>query len=263
MKAHRLLLCTLALATTVQAQTTDTVFPDGFEALQVVRIDDLALRDPHLYVSFIGCSDQTATLNSQLLSELNGDADSDGLLDNNPLLLFRPLDTGTGAGLAQAVDGECTAPVAGTSCSAATPPAPFQYAGQELGTCLAPLPGTVNNTYSPAISAPAGPCFVAAAGAAGAGLPLPVPLLDSRLAASRRDNPTSGLRDGLLYGFLPESVADTLIIDVPLIGPRPLSSLLPGGSGACASHDDRDTHEGASGWWMYFSFAASTVPFSE
>lgn len=263
MKPRMLLLCSLGLAGHATAQGVDVVFPDGFERLQTFRMDQLALRDPHLYVFFITCADVTATLNTQLLSELNGDADSDGVLDYSPLLLFRPLDTNTTAGLAHAVNGECSAPAGTTSCSAGTPPAPFQYLGQNLGTCLAPISGTTHPSYSPAIVTPAGPCFAAETATAGAGLPLPVPLADARIAASRRDNPTPGLRDGLLYGFLPESAADAIVIDVPLVGQRPLSSLLPGGTGACAAHDDRDIHNGENGWWMYFNFAASEVPLSE
>lgn len=263
MKLRMLMVCSMGLTSQAMAQIGDALFPDGFERLQTVRMDQLALRDPHLYVSFITCSDATSTLNAQLLSQLNGDADSDGTLDYSPLLLFRPLDTNTGAGLGHTVNGDCTAPAGSTTCSASTAPAPFQYQGQDIGTCLTPIPGTTNPSYSPAIVTPAGPCFAAATAQAGAGLPLPVPLIDARIGASRRDNPTPGLRDGLLYGFLTESAADAIMIDVPIVGQRPLSSLLPGGTGACAAHNDKDTHNGQSGWWMYFNFAASDVPFSE
>jgi hypothetical protein len=248
------------LSAPVSAQVLEAVFPDGFEPVQTVRVDQLALRDPHLFVSLIGCNDVTDVLNSQLLSDLNGDADSDGVLDYSPLLQFRPLDTRTTAGIGHALDGDCSAPGA-ASCGAATAPVPFEYRGQEIGTCLSPIPGTTHSAYSPAITTPAGPCFAAQSDSAGAGLPLPVPLLDARIGAGRRDNPSTGLRDGLLYGFLTEAAADAITIELPVVGPRALSSLLPGGTGACAAHNDKDTHQGQSGWWMYFNFAASTVPF--
>ena len=63
--------------------------------------------------------------------------------------------------------------------------------------------------------------------------------------------------------IVPESVADTLVIELPGLAPRTLSSLLPGGSGACAAHDDRDQHEGVSGWWFHFNYSASVVPYAE
>lgn len=250
----------------VSAQTPlNFISVDGFERLQAMRIDTLALRDPHLYagVSFL-CTDITGTLNDNIASELNGDADSDGILDNSPMLLFRPLRINDRPGLARVGSGDCTSPVTGTSCQAsATAPLPAPYESRVVGTCHAPLPGTVR-PYTPAVEPSVGACIAADAEGIDLGLGDIASLLrDPRIGASRRDSPTPGLGSGLLSGFVTEAAANALIVEVPIFGQVPLSSLLPGGSGNCASHSDKDTHEGQSGWWFYFNFTASEVPWQE
>jgi hypothetical protein len=247
---------------TLSAQPGDFVFPDGFEPLQAHRIDTLVLRDPHLFAQVIGCNDITGVVNAQIDTGLSGDSDGDGVLDNSPVLLFRPLYTDGSRGLGETGTARCTAPVAGTSCEPSDPPvlAALPYASQDLGTCLAPLPGTVR-PYSPAVTAPAGPCFVSDP-AAGGGAGLPLPLTAIRSAATRRDNPTPGLANGLLYGFVTEAAADALVLELPGLGSRTLSSLLAGGTGACPAYSDMDVHEGQDGWWFYFNYSATVVPYA-
>ncbi len=243
----------------------DFISVDGFERLQAMRIDSLALRDPHLYAGIaVFCTDVTGTLNTSINDELNGDAHEDGILDNSPMLLFRPLRINDRPGLARVGAGQCSAPAAGTSCQAgALPLLPLPYQNQVVGTCLAPQTGTVR-PYSPPVQPAVGPCVSADADGLDLGLGDIATLLgDPRIAASRRDNPTPGLGNGLLSGFLTETAADALIVELPLVGQVPLSSLLPGGSGNCASHNDMDSHEGQPGWWFYFNFSASEVPWSE
>jgi hypothetical protein len=258
-----LLAASLLLPAALPAQAQDFIFPDGFEPLRAHRIDTLVLRDPHLFAQVIGCNDITALVNAQIDTGLSGDSDGDGLLDNSPMLLFRPLDTDGSRGLGQTGTARCTAPAAGTSCQSADPPAlaALPYAGQAIGTCLAPVPGTVR-PYSPPVTAPAGPCF-ASDPAAGGGAGLPLPLTAIRSAATRRENPTAGLADGLLYGFVTEAAADALVLELPGLGPRTLSSLLAGGTGACPAYSDMDVHEGQDGWWFYFNYTATVVPYAE
>lgn len=257
------LAASILLPAALAAQPADFIFPDGFEPLRAHRIDTLVLRDPHLFAQVIGCNDITSLVNSQIDAGLNGDDDGDGLLDNSPMLLFRPLYTDGSRGQGHTGGARCSAPAAGTSCQPNDPPAlvALPYAGQAIGTCLAPIPGTVR-PYSPPVTAPAGPCF-ASETAAGGATGLPLPLTDIRSGARRRDNPTPGLADGLLYGFITEAAADALVLELPGLGPRTLSSLLAGGTGACPAYSDKDTHNGQVGWWFYFNYSASEVPYAE
>ena len=62
-----------------------------------------------------------------------------------------------------------------------------------------------------------------------------------------------------------ETVANATVLpmDLPVLGGSPISSLLPGGTGNCASHDDRDTHNGEMGWWFYADFTAAPAPWTD
>ena len=51
--------------------------------------------------------------------------------------------------------------------------------------------------------------------------------------------------------------------DLPLVGGRPVSSLLAGGTGNCASSSDKDRLDGVPGWWFYLNFTAQQVPWIE
>ena len=265
-------LCVQAAAVTAPEAATITAF----------RIRDMDLRDPHTYFSFIGCRDLTDnsllgySFNSQLQTELQSDSTGDGLLDLNMLLLFEPADpAGPGGMMIFATGAPCTAPLASTSCgpigpgnwtllSTIQPPA---------GACLSPVAGTLK-PYSPSVVSPSAPCFVSDP----ANLVLPVggeialSLTSAQIAATFVGNPPTQLVNGLILGFLSETVANTTILPVsyPIAGGQPLSVLLPGGDPAgidvcCASHSDKDAAPGGGGgggWWVYFNFVASAVPYS-
>ena len=64
-----------------------------------------------------------------------------------------------------------------------------------------------------------------------------------------------------MRGFVSETDADNTILPagLPIIGGLPLSALLPGGTGNCAAHDDRDMLEGVRGWWFYLNFSAERI----
>jgi hypothetical protein len=182
------------------------------------------------------------------------------------LLQFRPFDP---LALGLRLDfgqGLCTAPVAGTSCAPdpALVPRTVPYDGVAAGGCLAPVAGTTSG-YTPAVGSPGPPCFRSRA--TNHSLPFGdfvLPLRSVQLSAMLVGSPTSDLDGGLMMGFLREADAAQVLIpaDVPLVGGQPITILLPGGAGACASGDDRDTHEGQSGWWFYWNFEATTVPFT-
>jgi hypothetical protein len=67
------------------------------------RLRDLDLRDPHVFVNFIGCRDVTDnplagfSVNGELQTNIQTDGDVDGDLDLSIATVFRPLDQAAGA----------------------------------------------------------------------------------------------------------------------------------------------------------------------
>ncbi len=243
----------------------------------VFRMSDLDLRDPHVWVDAFGCRDVTDTaffgfsVNGALQDNVTMDGDADGLLDLSFLLVFRPLDqTVPGGGPLEFVEGDCTAPMAGTTCDlpAGAMPQLTTYTNLGAGTCLDVLPGTVR-PYSPAVATPGAPCFssdaiqvVLTVGGA------VITLRGAQLGATYVGSPAASLSNGLVRGFLTEADANAATLDptLPLIGGNPLSSVLRGGAGNCASGDDRDMGpDGAggmtTGWWFYLNFPATRVTY--
>lgn len=233
------------------------------------RFSDLDLRDPHVFVNFLGCRDVTDTplvgfsINGTLQTEIQTDGDGDGLLDASYLLEFLPLDRNLPTNLMAFGGADCTAPMASTSCTPAAVPAVAGDADllESGGTCLAPIAGTTAS-YLPAIASPTSPCFVSPSGTLQLDIGgAPVQLRDVQLAATFVGQPGTALNSGLLRGFISEDDADATILpsSLPLVGGQTLSSLLPGGTGNCAASDDRDTNDGVTGWWFYLNFSAARV----
>lgn len=246
------------------------------------RAGDLDLRDPHVFVDLpgFGCFDFTDTelplglgpsFNGQLATSIAGDENGDGLLDLSLLFAFRPFAAAAADERLDQGMGECTAPLATTACDWQIPPVPFTtaYDGIAAAACAGAIAGTTSG-YLPAPAQPLAPCVVSDA------RQLPVELLgtrvdlqDTRLSAEIAAVVDLGggfgqvLEDGLLFGFLSEADADSILLppELPLVGGEPLSILLPGGTGNCAAGDDRDVHLGQPGWWFYFDLAAAPVPF--
>lgn len=280
----------LASASAV-AQVT-AIFADGFESgntlawsasvgepalppADVFRMSDLDLRDPHVYIDlpFIGCFDFTdqplplglgPSFNQQLAAAITEDSEPDGFLDASLLLEFRPFDELASALRLDFGSGLCTAPMAGTSCAPdpASVPQTTTYDGVAAGNCLTPVAGTIYPPYTPEIASPTAPCFVSAARRVvfnlnGVGLPLS----ELELAGEWTAIPVARFVNGLMRGFLSEADAATVLLPpaLPIVGGQPISVLLPGGSGNCAAHDDRDVQNGVSGWWFYFNFPADAV----
>ena len=235
------------------------------------RFDDLDLRDPHVYVSAIGtCWDVTSTgvfgvpsINSEIEDGIRNDRDGDGLLDQSTVIEFLPLDRNLALNLMEAGTADCTAPIATTACSEITTSILAGDAAlSTVSTCLAPEPGSVVHAYTPAITSANAPCFASPADSIAVDFGgIQIQLSDAQLAARFVDDPATGLDNGLLRGFLSETDAanTTIPAEFPVVGGQALSLLLPGGQGNCATHDDRDTHNGVTGWWFYFNFTAPRI----
>jgi hypothetical protein len=234
------------------------------------RVSDLDLRDPHIFLLLFGlfCTDITETLNDQVATSISSDSDGDGYLDLSSLLILRPLDPSRPAGRLDFAAGACTDPAATTVCDldAAGASERALYANLGSGTCLAPYAGTTR-PYTPAIAEPTAPCFVSTALSAALEVcEVTIPFRDAQVAAGYDGDPAQTLSSGLLRAFLSEADADQIALPGACVGseePVVIASLLPGGTGNCAAHDDRDLGlDGATvGWWFYFNFAAGQVAY--
>ena len=248
---------------------TDACHNDCTAGPTAFRFSDLDLRDPHVFVSFIGCHDVTDTklagfaVNNELQNSIQTDTDGDNLLDLSPVLVFRPLAPGAATSPVDVYFADCTAPMAGTSCAPnMQAPTVTTATNMTSGQCLAAIAGTTHG-YSPSITAPDGPCFVTGTVAAvtislGG---IPITLHDARIAATYVGTPATTLAKGLLVGFISEADANatTIPASFPLVGGQPMSKLLAGGLGACPGYSDKDVNNGVTGWWFYLNFPATKV----
>jgi hypothetical protein len=255
-----------------------TLAAPAFAASTAFRLTDLDLRDPHMYMSILGCRDLTDTplagfsFNADVQTRIQTDGDSDGLLDLSFLIVFDPLDQGGSGGPIRFGRSSCTAPMTTTTCG----PSPSENlvaltsTNSAAGTCLGPIPGTTR-PYTPAIASSSAPCFASADAdlVIDLGNGVIFPLQSASVAARYVGSPATSLVSGLIRGFLSHAVADTIILppSYPTVGGHPISILFPGGDPPgpdvnCAPHSDLDSPGGVSGWWMYFNFAATAVPYS-
>ena len=244
----------------------------GGGAPTAFRFSDLDLRDPHIWVDVFGtCTDVTEpggvfSVNTELEIGVTTDDDGDGKLDLSPVIVMRPLAQAAASNDMSVFFADCNAPIDGTSCMPGTAaPINGMVTNMASGSCLAPESGTTGG-YDPAVVSPSGPCFVSNTQALTVDLSgIPIMLTDARIAATYGGDPATSLTNGLLVGFISEATAEatTLPADLALVGGQPLSSVLPGGMNSCATADDRDMHNGASGWWFYLNFPATTVTWTE
>ncbi len=264
LRATALVFLSLTLGSTAHAQAT------------AFRISDLDWRDPHLFVTMLplGCTDITnfdnfgiKGLNPAMQLAIETDTDSDGKLDLNYLIVFDPLNqAGAGGTLAFGANVTCTAPLAGSSCSPLSLLPSYSY-DNTPALCLGLLAGTTG-AYSPAITQPGTPCFVAALGTVTLNMIFfPVTLRDTYIAATYSGNPANGLVNGLIRGFITEADANATILppSLALAGGHALSSLLRGGVNSCSQPSpavgDKDIGPGGvAGWYVYLNFVASAVP---
>ena len=236
------------------------------------RFSDLDVRDPHFFVSFLGCRDVTDTplggysVNGQLQTNITTDGDGDGLLDLSYLLVFNPLDPTASSGSLRFGNGDCTAPMGSTACSpSSTPFVPLTYQNQAAGSCLGVLAGTTH-PYNPAVTTTTAPCFVTNPAIVTLNLGgILITLRDTRIAGKYVGNPVTSIANGLLRGFISEADANATILPAsfPLVGGQPLSRMLPGGTNNCAPFSDKDTNASVIGWWFYMNFPAAKVPYTD
>ena len=157
--------------------------------------------------------------------------------------------------------GDCSSPIGTTSCAPGTDSSVTIATNQASGTCLDALANTTHG-YLPAITKPTGPCYVSGTTTLNINLGgIPIVLTSATVAATYSGNPATTTVNGLLRGFISETDANNTIIPTtfPLVGGKPLSSLLPGGTGSCATYSDKDTVNGVVGWWFYLNFTAPKV----
>ncbi len=235
------------------------------------RLTDLDLRDPHAYAFLGACNDVTEVENDDFQTQIEEDNEGpdsdnpDGLLDLSGLAVFRPLDQAAHDVILEVVLGaDCTAPIESTSCSKGDASTVMATgANDTAAACDVVLADTTNGDYDPGLEPAPAPCFAAAAseGVLEFGS---FQLSEVAGAATYDGDPATGLIHGVLRGFLNEEYADATTITLPVLGDKPLSSLLPGGTDCCADHDDRDSDTGgASGWYVYLTFTAAEVTYSE
>jgi hypothetical protein len=240
--------------------------------LTVFRFSELSVRAPHFYVRpLFTCKDVTdkgifgkPSINEQLNASISGDdAEApDGLLDLSLMLGFRPFDPHAVDGQIDFELGRCSAAPGAIDCERDPDVAPVStlFANQTDGPCLAPQDDHLSGmSYESGPATITAPCFVTERAAVALRLGLvEFPLQDFEVAAAYAEG---GLGHGLLRGFLREADADEQLLPehMAVIGGRPVSFLLPGGSDNCAGHDERVMHDGEAGWWIYANFRATRI----
>jgi hypothetical protein len=228
------------------------------------RINTLVLKDPHL---FVGSGFFCVDLVSGPLGDLINPEFADALAEPNALdilLVFRPLAPAEPSTPVDVGVGDCEAGV----CTAGVDPLVAATANQPAsGPCFAAVPGTLNPAYGPGPAIPTAPCFSAANVALGLEFGgVTIPITNATVAARYVGAPPTSLVTGALAGFLPASVAASILLppDFPVGAGSPLSAFLRGGAGnSCAGATDLDSSPQGPGWWFYFEFTGSTVDFVE
>jgi len=248
----------------LQAQSFDRIFRATFDPPpSVFRTTQLRLVDPHLYVSVLfQCSDITGQVNDQITTALTTDGNSDGLFDSSPLTLFRPLDQNSLGFAVETAEGDCT--LAPTACdmNRNSIPQTTTYSTLSAGQCSGIVPGSAS-VYTPAIQVPSAPCFVTTERTIAINFGgTDISLIAASSSGTFNANPATLLPTGLLRGFLRETDANTIVLTLPVVGARTLSSLLPGGTGSCNNiANGRDTFNGQTGWWFYLNSSSSAVTY--
>jgi cysteine-rich repeat protein len=251
------------------------------------RFSDLDLKDPHVFDNAFGCIDVTnfdafgiQGVNPLLQDNIQADGDGDGDLDLSIANTFLPLVQTAGTMTASdLVFPDCTAPLASTTCELAAGAGHIPATATNSGgttVCLAPVSMTTGG-YTPAVVSPTagggGTCYVATAGTVTFDLGgIPITLTDAKIGGEWFGSPATQVRDGLISGFMSETVANMTIIPegttgVAAIDGEPLSSLLRGGVNSCSRPSpmvgDKDTIGGVVGWMFYLNFTAAKVGYTE
>jgi hypothetical protein len=240
------------------------------DVLAAFRITEIELIDPHFYSGdMLSCTDSTATYNEFFAEQI-------GAFDINPTLVLRPLDPSVEVGARmQIVPAVCVPGDTIVNCTDKQVPAASiveaEFNNQGSGMCGAPVAGSLNPKYmggaNEPLSAPVSPCFVSAL-IPRLDLPLGpdlrLPLSNVQIAAAYSlDGEPKKLVQGVLFGFLPASLATSPVGGIGGTAFTPWNALAGGASCQPDSNnpiDDIDTVAvPRDGVWMYFNFTAEEV----
>lgn len=235
-------------------------FPDGLPAF---RFSELALRDPHVTVQITTCADAGPVLVDNAITDAvkkDDVDDADSLLDLSVVMVFPKLTQAAGTQPIEIHIARCTSPLDSTTCSPGDLTINTTVTNLSAEQCLTFFPGTVK-PYDPPVTSTAAPCFVTEPIALNVSLlGIPFNLQKVQLAGTYNGDPATTVSSGLLRGFLTETIANaTTLPNLPLVGGKPLSEVLPGGANNCAPSSDKDMEDGAPGWWFYLNFQATRV----
>ncbi|MCA9713558.1 MAG: hypothetical protein H6713_29780 [Myxococcales bacterium] len=241
--------------------STDTG-PTGPESdPRAYRIDSLALIDPHVYLDAFGpCADATETLNTSILVDTVDDE------ANSAILAFDDYSTALGSQLLRVYSASCDGGVP-ASCSPKGNPELLEAELRPSGSCRELDATTISPANLELLNDPDAPCFATAP----TSFVLPISiggvdvlLQDGQLAV--RPEPFSapiGLVDGVLWGFIPQGVAEGLSFEFGDT-PTTLWALIAGGGGCTPQGvmiSDVDEHaingEPTLGVWFYMNFTAA------
>ncbi|MGH1346543.1 MAG: hypothetical protein ACRBN8_33565 [Nannocystales bacterium] len=227
-----------------------------------IRIDALAVRDPHVFSPLPPNDDLTeSTVNGPLTAALNADDDDDGNLDLGLAVAFLPLDqTDAATEVFRFANAVCTAPADASSCSLLADTIPFDgmYTVTEDGECYAAEAGNLSDYADPpeAPTSTAGPCFRSDIGtvtiAAGS---FTLPLENAVVAAQFSGDPADGLVEGNIQGFVSIATAESIQVETGMAFPPTiqLSALLR----------EEDQDEGGTGWVFHIAFSGTAADWTE
>jgi hypothetical protein len=228
------------------------------------RITQLELRDPHVYFQGIGgCNDSIMFANGAIQRPIDHDDNNDGTFDDSQVIVLRPLAQGDGETTPVSVYFAAQCTTNATTCTpGALAPGSDTATSAAAGTCLATIAGTTK-PYNPAVTAAVGPCFSTGGVNMTASIfGTNVPLQQVQVGATYMGSPATGMMNGVLRGFLTQADAEATNISLGLITAH-LASFFPGGENNCANFSDKDMLGPTPGWWIYFNFTATSVPWTE
>ncbi len=244
------------------------------------RAVTIEIKDPHIWwdLGTGACGDLTPVVNSSVIPDaIRQDDDGDGKADLVWIHMFKPLDQSQPTNNYELLFGDCEPGNAMTATCQADPLTNrlvSMATNMDTGACLDIIAGTITDSYGTPPDVPMGPCFVSDVFNQDVALgSLVVPLQNGYVAAAYVGDPSDGLMQGLVRGFVSETAAMGAVLPktVPLLGGLTLYEILAGGitPGSCTVGgtdvigDDRDLGpDGLTmGWYFYVNFTAQTVPF--
>ena len=239
----------------------EDIFTNQFEALVASRVNNLALKDPHLFIQGFGCNDVTAFVNDSLNEQISTDGDNDGLLDINLVTQFKtdqPSYINSKPLAVNLIDALCTDSF--TCSSAVANTVDLGTSVSAIDDCLTAI-ATTTSAYPDAVNNTTAPCYVTEPQTTLLNLNGINIEFEAYQQASRYQSGIT-LDAGLHMGFISETAAMNVVIPegVPLVAGETLFNLLAGG-GSCSTGDDRDLGPDGvtSGWWFYFNSTSDLV----